>query len=171
MNVKMKKIVLACAVMGASAAAVAADFSDPKTANADIVFTRPLTATLMEITPVAGLTTETVPQNTVLAQVRANTVAASTVQMGLRWTSGPDYTQVVNGEVATISEKDVPDYKVNMRIAESPSMPLVRTEARGQVYLVGGPNGRVEADIVKADTAAVQPGTYKVYLDSAIYNP
>ncbi|EKS6735953.1 hypothetical protein OR233_004441 [Enterobacter asburiae] len=171
MNVKMKKIVLACAVMGASAAAVAADFSDPKTADAEIVFTRPLTATLMEITPVAGLTTETVPQETVLAQVRANTVAASTVQMGLRWTSGPGYTQVVNGDMATISEKDVPEYKVMMRIGELQGKPLIRTEARNQVYWVGGPTGSVEANIVKADTAAVQPGTYKVYMDSAIYNP
>lgn len=171
MNVKMKKIVLACAVMGASAAAVAADFSDLRTANADIVFTRPLTATEMEITPVAGLTIDTVPQNAVLAQVRANTVAASTVPMGLRWTSGTDYSQVVNEDVATISERDVPAYKVNMRIAERQGMQLVRAAARGQVYWVGGQTGRVEANIVKADAAAVQPGTYKVYLDSAIYNP
>ncbi|WP_369605401.1 hypothetical protein [Enterobacter asburiae] len=70
----MKKLTLVCALMGASATAVAADFSDGKTVTADIELKRPATEITFDVVATPDLTTiQSQNENTVLATAKAET--------------------------------------------------------------------------------------------------
>lgn len=171
MNVKMKKLTLVCALMGASATAVADDFSDQQTVTADIEIKRPVSELIFDVVPTPDMTTmQAVNENTVLATVTAGTVEPSLSQIGLRWTPQLAH-QVVdsNMTIATIEAEDYPEAKLKMKIVSTGGA-LMEKEVRAEKYLVSQAVGLIEADIVKAETRLVKPGKYKISLDSAVYN-
>ncbi len=171
MNVKMKKLTLVCALMGASATAVAADFSDGKTVTADIELKRPATEITFDVVATPDLTTiQSQNENTVLATAKAETKTSPLSQLGLRWTPQLAH-QVIDSDmtIATIEAENAPEARLKMKIVSTSGV-LTQTEARTETYLVGGATGLIEANIVKADSAQVQPGKYKISLDSAVYN-
>nr|WP_172689217.1 hypothetical protein [Enterobacter cloacae]AQX35360.1 hypothetical protein PIMI5_00043 [Enterobacter cloacae] len=171
MKVNMKKIAFVCAFIGASSTAVAAEFTEQNTAEADIAITRPVSATQIAITPVNGLTTTDIVENTILATVRASTTVDSNNQVAIRWSKNIDTTSEYT---ATIYESANPEYKLRMSIKEKePNIRFgLEADDMGEAWLVGSNTGLLEANIVaEGNGSDVYPGTYRVSLDSAIYNP
>lgn len=173
MKVNMKKIALFCAFIGASSTAVAAEFTGQNTAEADIAITRPVSATQIVITPVNGLTTTDIVQDTILATVTANTTVASNNQVAIRWSKNIDTTDEYT---ASIYESTNPQYKLVMSIKEKDRNIErfgIEADDMGEAWITGNNTGLLEANIVAQSPNAddVHPGTYRVSLDSAIYNP
>nr|WP_172689213.1 hypothetical protein [Enterobacter cloacae]AQX35355.1 hypothetical protein PIMI5_00038 [Enterobacter cloacae] len=169
----MNKIVLAFVLIVINTAA-AAEFSGQNSKEADILVKRSVPATQITITPVNGLTSN-IDIDTILAYVKANTLVESSIQLGLRWTSGLGNHQIISpdGFVAVISQSQNPEYKLYMRLAELPGKPLkIEIDDNDEFYFVAGNTGVVEANIIMlAALPSVEAGTYKVSMDSAIYNP
>ncbi|MEY7874978.1 hypothetical protein [Enterobacter roggenkampii] len=172
MKVNMKKIALACALIGAASTAAAAEFIGQNTAQADISVTRPVSATQIEITPVMGLTTTGISYDSILAGVKANTTIASTNKVAIRWSKNMDQNDM-NEDTAIIYESENPEYSIKMAIKDKDPQKRLSPEAddSNDVWLVGEDSGVIEANIVSRSFEFIQPGTYKISLDSAIYNP
>ncbi|MEY7874973.1 hypothetical protein [Enterobacter roggenkampii] len=169
----MNKIALAYALIVINTAA-AAEFTGQNSKEANIVVTRTVPPTQITITPVNGLTSN-IDKDTILAGVKANTIVESTIQLGIRWTSGLGNHQIISpdGSLAVISQSQNPEYKLLMRLAELPGKPLnITIDDNDEFYFVAGNTGVVEANITMlAALPSVEAGTYKISLDSAIYNP
>lgn len=166
----MKKIVLTCVLIGSSACAAAAQFSDISTGTADIVISQPAPATEIVITPVVGLTTESVQSPyTTLATVSAKTTVDSNDILGVRWSNVGNQVVSDDGATALINESNNPENKLLMGIAGG--LESQQTDDAGISYFIGQANGNIDTSIIKVDDAPVNPGVYKVSLDAAIYKP
>lgn len=163
----MKTAIAAALALGAVASAHAA-VSGETTESADVVFTETTPAVTLTLIPVTGLAAGHLAGDTPLIMSDIKTDDA--VQHAVRWTPGTFTASAQNADSAVISGKDNTDNKLTVKILDLPGgNPLSLRDGEYRGFSI--PQTET-AFVIGADgDQTVNPDTYTVSVDAAIYNP